>query len=486
MKGAHSPMSKEKTKKLLITVGVIIAALLVVGLAVYNSLYNSGIVQRSKTAMKTDNYSVDGMMFAYFYNSQLQNYASAFSYMGVDTSKSLKAQDCPYMTEGGSWFDYLVSVTRDYVGNMLSLCEIGREKGNDLSDAELTEINEQIDVLADTAKNAGYSLDEYLRLMTGSAVKRKDVQKCLRLTSLAQKAYTQVMDGFEYTDEQLKAYADENAATLEGVDYYSYTFNAADFRKYDADDNPTSSASEESEAAQNAASELAAASDAASFESTLRSILSANGKSGEDIDTAVSGAKKTHVATAGLPAEANEWAAGASAGDATVIASESGDAYTTYLLTKEAYLNDTHARSVRHILFLNTTYEDSSKADEVYAEWEAAGFTEDKFIELANEYSEDPGSNEVGGLYEDVTPGAMIEEFDNWLFDPARKPGDHALIESESYGWHILYYVGESDLMVWQTEAEAALKNKDYTALLAERSSSVTYDAKAAADSIRA
>ena len=169
-----------------------------------------------------------------------------------------------------------------------------------------------------------------------------------------------------------------------------------------------------------------------------------------------------------------------------MIASESGDAYTTYLLTKEAYLNDTHARSVRHILFLNTTYEDSSKADEVYAEWEAAGFTEDKFIELANEYSEDPGSNEVGGLYEDVTPGAMIEEFDNWLFDPARKPGDHALIESESYGWHILYYVGESDLMVWQTEAEAALKNKDYTALLAERSSSVTYDAKAAADSIRA
>ena len=479
-------MSKEKTKKLLITVCVVVAALLVIGLAVYNSLYTSGVVQRSKTVAKTDNYSVDGMMFAYFYNSQLQNYASAFSYLGVDTSKSLKSQDCPYMTDGGSWFDYLLSVTRDYVGNMLSLCEIGRENGNTLSDADLTAIDEQIDVLADTASTAGYGLDDYLRLMTGNAVKRKDVTNCLKLTSLAQKAYTQVMDGFTYTDEQLNAYAEENAATLKGVDYYSYTFQASDFRQYDADDNPTSSASEESEAAQNAANRLSAASSAADFESALRSILSENGLSGEDLDSAVSGAKKTHVVTSGLASDVKEWADGASAGDATVIGSESGDSYTTYLLTKEAYLDETHARNVRHILFLNTTYEDSSKADEVYAEWEASGFSEDKFIELAGQYSEDPGSNEVGGLYEDVTPGAMIAEFDSWLFDSARKPGDHALIASEAYGWHIMYYVGESDLTVWQNEATAALKNDDYNALLAERASSVTYDGKAAADSIRA
>jgi len=311
-------------------------------------------------------------------------------------------------------------------------------------------------------------------------VKKSDVKKCMELTALAQKAYTQVMDSFQYTDEDLKAYADENADALKGVDLWSYQFSAASFRTYDDDGNPVSTSAEEADAAKKAAEELSGAADGNAFESSLRSILSGTGMAAEDIDAAVEGAKQTHVSTASLSSDVKDWADNASVGDATVIDGESGDTFTTYLLTKTAYLDDTHARNVRHILFLNTTYEDSTKADEVYAEWEAAGFSEDKFIELCNEYSEDPGSNEVGGLYEDVTPGAMIDEFDSWLFDAARKPGDHALIESEQYGWHIMYYVGESDRMVWMSQAEEALKNQDYNDLLATKTESISYNEKAA------
>ena len=471
-------MNKEKRKSLLITVGVIAAALLIVGLAVYNTLYNSGAVQRGQVAVKSEHYSVDGMMFSYFYNSQYQSYASAFSYLGVQQGVSLRNQECPYMTDGGSWFDYLVSTTRDYVKNMLTLCEIGRDNGNELTADDRAEIDGQIATLEPQAKTVGYGLNEYLRLMTGNAVKKSDVKKCMELTALAQKAYTQVMDGFQYTDEQLKTYAEENADALKGVDLYSYQFNAASFRTYDDDGNPVSTSAEEADAAKKAADELSGAADGNAFEASLRSILAGTGMADEDIDSAVAGAKAVHVAAGTLPSGVSEWAESASAGDATVISEDSGDAFTTYLLTKAAYLDDTHARNVRHILFLNTTYEDSSKADEVYAEWEAAGFSEDKFVELCGEYSEDPGSNEVGGLYEDVTPGAMIDEFDSWLFDAARKPGDHALIESEQYGWHIMYYVGESDVVVWETQARDALKNQDYSDLLAQRGASVTYNEK--------
>ena len=170
-------MSKgnEKTKKLLIIIGVIVAVLLVVGLMIYNSLYTSGTVQRSKTAVKSENFTVDGMMFAYFYNSQYQNYATTLSYLGVQQGVSLKAQECPYMAEGGTWFDYLTSVTHDYVVNMLSLCEIGKSNGNELTPEDKAEIDSQLDSLTETAKSVGYSLDEYFRLVTGSAVKKKDV-----------------------------------------------------------------------------------------------------------------------------------------------------------------------------------------------------------------------------------------------------------------------------------------------------------------------
>ena len=473
-------MNKEKRKSLLITICLIVGALLVIGLAVYNSVSTSGVLERNTVAAESDNYKVDGMMFAYFYNSQYQNYASAFSYLGVQQGVSLKSQPCPYLTDGGSWFDYLVRLTRDYVKNMLGLCEIGHENGNSLTDEDRAEIAEQIGVLEENAKNAGYSLNGFLRMMTGNGVKKKDVEKCLELTVLAQKAYNQVMDGFSYTDDQLKAYADENPETFKGVDLYSYTFNAADFRVYDDDENPTSTSAEEAEAAKKAADELAAAATAADFESTLRSILTGTGMAAEDIDTKIAGAKQIHVLPANLAPDVSSWAETASAGDPMVLGSDGDDAFTTYLLTKTGYMDETHARSVRHILFMNTTYTDSSTADQVYAEWEASGFSEDKFIELCGQYSEDPGSKEVGGLYEDVVPGAMIDEFDAWLFDASRKPGDHALIESEQYGWHIMYYVGEGDRMVWMSQAEEALKNQDYNELLASKTESISYNEKAA------
>ena len=50
---------KEKTKSLLITIGVILAALLIVGLVVYNSLYDSGAILRGSTAVKSDHFSVN-------------------------------------------------------------------------------------------------------------------------------------------------------------------------------------------------------------------------------------------------------------------------------------------------------------------------------------------------------------------------------------------------------------------------------------------
>ena len=67
---------------------------------------------------------------------------------------------------------------------------------------------------------------------------------------------------------------------------------------------------------------------------------------------------------------------------------------------------------------------------------------------MANEYSEDTGSNTNGGLYDSVRKGQMVEEFDEFCF-AGHKSGDTAIVygESGSYaGYHIIYYVGEGEL----------------------------------------
>lgn len=104
---------------------------------------------------------------------------------------------------------------------------------------------------------------------------------------------------------------------------------------------------------------------------------------------------------------------------------------------KATYQQET--ASVRHILFLTQGKSDEEKADiQAMAESvlkEAENGAD--FAELAGQYSEDPGSKNTGGLYQDFTRGKMVQPFEDASFNT--KPGtivDH-LVET-SYGFHII------------------------------------------------
>ena len=116
--------------------------------------------------------------------------------------------------------------------------------------------------------------------------------------------------------------------------------------------------------------------------------------------------------------------------------------------------------NVRHILVQyqggttengTTTYSDEEKAAAMTAaqaildEWKSGDATEDSFAALASEKTEDEGSKENGGLYENVYPGEMVTAFNDWCFDSARKAGDTGIVETE-YGCHVMYYSGDSDI----------------------------------------
>ena len=114
-----------------------------------------------------------------------------------------------------------------------------------------------------------------------------------------------------------------------------------------------------------------------------------------------------------------------------------------------------------------------TQAEEIYQQFQENP-TEENFATLANENSDDPGSNENGGLYEDVQPGEMAEAFDNWIFDPARKPGDSGIVETE-IGYHIMYYVGNDNEEVWKSTVRTALANEALTAFDDEIVNGETY-----------
>ena len=94
-----------------------------------------------------------------------------------------------------------------------------------------------------------------------------------------------------------------------------------------------------------------------------------------------------------------------------------------------------------------------AEVQKIYDEWKAGDKSEQSFHDFAVQYSQD-GNAYLGGIYEDVTKGYMVETFDAWCFDEARKPGDHGLVKTP-YGYHIMYFVDSQEL--WYAYAEADL-----------------------------
>ena len=66
---------------------------------------------------------------------------------------------------------------------------------------------------------------------------------------------------------------------------------------------------------------------------------------------------------------------------------------------------------------------------------------------VTDKTSDDPGSYNNGGLYENIYKGQMRDAFDAWVFDAARQPGDHGIVETD-LGYHIMFFSAHRDWFV--------------------------------------
>lgn len=79
------------------------------------------------------------------------------------------------------------------------------------------------------------------------------------------------------------------------------------------------------------------------------------------------------------------------------------------------------------------------RAKDILEMWKSGEMSEESFAALAMEHSEDSGSKDNGGLYEDVAQGQMVTEFNDWCFDAGRQPGDFDIVKTD-FGYHIMYF----------------------------------------------
>lgn len=468
----------------------------------------------------------------YTWANQYGSYASLF---GLDTSAGiagLGSQSCP-MLEGGTWRDYFLDAASQELTQTKALLDYAAEKSITLDEDEIAQVDAGFEGLDEYVKGLGYgSVDKFFAASYGTGVTKALVRQAGLDSALASKVLSQMSDSFQYTEAELEEYYKglEGASDIFGLAYY---YVAAETVETTAEDGTASSApTEETLAAAKATADAilaayesgfapagpvtgdepvtgeaagedeAVTGEAAAEDETVTGEAAAEDKAAEPLrfgdaamdaaadrfDEAVAsqvdGARSTRSSTtkgSSLGAY-KDWMTGSrQLGDAAVIENDGSGYYVVLFLSRD----DNHypLAQVRHILVKAEADESGAyteeakaaareKAEEIYAQWQAGDKTEDSFAALANEMSEDAGSNTRGGLYDAVAKNQMVKEFDAFCFG-GHKPGDTAIVygETSSYaGYHIMYYVGEGQLYS-DYIAESAMRSEALQAWLTELSS---------------
>ncbi len=521
---AQAEAKKKARSKLRWTLGTIGVVILIAAIL----FLNSSFLYTGTTALTIGGEGFSPARVSYSYANQYYTWANQYgsyaSLFGLDTSAGiagLGSQSCP-MLEGGTWRDYFLDAASQELTQTKALLDYAAEKSITLDEDEIAQVDAGFEGLDEYVKGLGYgSVDKFFAASYGTGVTKALVRQAGLDSALASKVLTQMSDSFQYTDAELEEYYKglEGASDIFGLAYY---YVAAETVETTAEDGTASSApTEETLAAAKATADAilaayesgfapagpvtgdepvtgeAAAEDKAVTGETaaedeaaepLRfgdaAMDAAADRFDEAVASQVDGARSTRSSTtkgSSLGAY-KDWMTGSrQLGDAAVIENDGSGYYVVLFLSRD----DNHypLAQVRHILVKAEADESGAyteeakaaareKAEEIYAQWQAGDKTEDSFAALANEMSEDAGSNTRGGLYDAVAKNQMVKEFDAFCFG-GHKPGDTAIVygETSSYaGYHIMYYVGEGQLYS-DYIAESAMRSEALQAWLTELSS---------------
>lgn len=495
-KNAKKSPQAAKAKKI---IGKVVAVVLAVAvcLAAFYGIFNFfGLPQKVLTAAKIGDERVTLAKYNYYYMelymrtyNQSKSYDSQYGagygamYTGYDSSKSPMEQEYPGTLEGfdgenPTWADAFRIQALTHMQTYMAYSKLATEAGVTLDEDELAEIDEYIESARSSATSNDYSLDRFLTKNYGKGVNEKLVREVLEEQQLAYKYAQQKQEDVQngITDAQIDEEYAANTAdyailTVHGFVVTADTSAIAD----DATEDEKTAATEAAmaEAKTKAEGYMAKVNSAETLLAQAKAYNSTATESSVTLEN-VTGA----TLTSSFSQAASDWAFAAerAVGDVTVVETSRG--YAVLYMAQLPHKDMTKAVDVRHILVqFKTSTDDSGNAvaltdseKAVYYQQAQAIYkqylenpTEDNFATLANNNSDDSGSNTNGGLYEEVHVGDMVTEFNDWCFAPERKPGDTDIVET-SIGYHIMYYVGNNHEEAWKSTVRSTLANNEVTA----------------------
>lgn len=439
-----------KVRNRYILFGVLILVMLLLVVFVNSRLFTDGL-----PALKVgdDKFTVADVNYEYRKSyMQVAQSSNNIVSMFIDSDQPLSEQSCPIDPDCETWDDYFKKIAENNLKEGAAIYKAAREAGYTLTEEEQKDIDSTIEQYAAYGSIYGYpNVNGYLAAMFGPGNNETTVRRNMAREIIIDRYLQDVYDAGEYTDAELDAYYDEHADSFDKVNVL-YVYLTGDDAEAKAKQIVSESADGTAEAFRAAVTETAET-EATENSYTVTSFL---GQYGEAITREEIAPSKTFVR------------------------STDAGSYAVYITGTED--NHYNTVSVRHILVKaqdtdgDGTYSDKelevayNAVKAIEDEWLAGEKTEDSFAALATLRTEDQGSAEKGGLYEDIHKGQMVSGFEDFCFAGHQK-GDYDIVlgSSDAYtGYHLIYFVGADGELYSRTLAEEDMRSEAYNDAVAK------------------
>ena len=443
--------------------------------------------------------TVDGQkisigMYDYYYASIVSYYEqyASYGYYSLDTTKDYSKQ---YTTDDDgnkiSWQKFFETEALKEVEQITAYYSKALEEGVTLTSAQKKTIDKQISTLKDSASQNDVSLDQYIKANFGTYCSEDTIRIMLEQYYLSANYKGKFKSEAKVTDNDVDKYYNDHKNDYKKIEFYYIA------SPYDATDDNS-----KNESIKTAEKIMAKMKDKKSVIALVPEVYSSyidsQVKSSMEQDSTLTEKKAREEAVKSYESNVVTTVSGSDSpfddkmntwlfSDDTKVGSkkyyidESAGYIYIVLKTSKASVEEDETYTVRHILVApesgsnsssntseKTEYTDEQwaaakkKADSILAKFNKTDKSEYEFAKLAEQYSTDSastssGSNDsFGGLYESVTLGQMVPDFEKWSIDDSRKYGDTGIVKSD-YGYHIMFFI--NDCPEYQSKIIAQIKS---------------------------
>lgn len=443
--------------------------------------------------------TVDGQkisigMYDYYYASIVSYYEqyASYGYYSLDTTKDYSKQ---YTTDDDgnkiSWQKFFETEALKEVEQITTYYSKALEEGVTLTSAQKKTIEKQISTLKDSASQNDVSLDQYIKANFGTYCSEDTIRIMLEQYYLSANYKGKFKCETKVTDNDVDKYYNDHKNDYKKIEFYYIA------SPYDATDDNS-----KNESIKTAEKIMAKMKDKKSVIALVPEVYSSyidsQVKSSMEQDSTLTEKKARDEAVKSYESNVVTTVSGSDSpfddkmntwlfSDDTKVGSkkyyidESAGYIYIVLKTSKASVEENETYTVRHILVApesgsnsssstseKTEYTDEQwaaakkKADSILAKFNKTDKSEYEFAKLAEQYSTDSastssGSNDsFGGLYESVTLGQMVPDFEKWSIDDSRKYGDTGIVKSD-YGYHIMFFI--NDCPEYQSKIIAQIKS---------------------------